>query len=184
MWPDWLVLGVGGGMLAAMAVALIFSIGSTLYPTIQRPPSISGEHKRRAEIRRYLTEIGEPFAEDHPISGQPVEFYLPLRDVAITFDARAYFRIEDGPTYAVLVEHEMPGTQLGGRLPFETPPVRGDPADPRGAACALLGVPSDAPLEEIKRAYREQVKEAHPDLGGDREAFERLREAYTTAKGQ
>jgi curved DNA-binding protein CbpA len=34
----------------------------------------------------------------------------------------------------------------------------------------------------VKAAYREQVKDAHPDHGGDHEEFQRVREAYVTAK--
>jgi hypothetical protein len=45
-------------------------------------------------------------------------------------------------------------------------------------ACRVLGVEPDASPEEVKRAYREAVKEAHPDLGGSREAFKRVRWAY------
>lgn len=198
MAPEWLLLGVSGAVVVAVAVAGIFAVGSRLFPTAQRPRGYDGETKRRAEIRAYLTAIGEQFVEDHPVGGQPVEFYLPERDVAITFDARAYFRIEGTSTRAVLVEHEMPGVHLGSRLPFETPSVeaerssdRTDASDGAGtsdatdattAAFAILGVPATASAREVKRAYRRQVKQVHPDHGGDREEFERLREAYVAAK--
>ena len=186
MLPEWLLLGLGGAVVVTVVVAFIFATGSRLFPTVYRPGGYSGETKRRAEIREYLTSIGEQFAEDHPVGGQPVAFYLPERDVAITFDARAYFRIEGSGTRAVLVEHEMPGVHLGSRLPFETPRVEadesGDGTDATTAAFALLGVPATASIEEVKRAYRQQVKQVHPDHGGDREAFERLREAYAAAK--
>jgi len=43
---------------------------------------------------------------------------------------------------------------------------------------AVLGVDEDADREEIKRAYRERLTEAHPDGGGSREEFERVRDAY------
>jgi len=54
--------------------------------------------------------------------------------------------------------------------------------DPVAAAFAELDVATDADAAEVKRAYRERVKETHPDQGGDEEAFRRVREAYATAR--
>lgn len=45
----------------------------------------------------------------------------------------------------------------------------------------ILGVNPTASEEEIKAAYRNKVKEWHPDYGGDEESFVRLRDAYTYA---
>jgi molecular chaperone DnaJ len=42
----------------------------------------------------------------------------------------------------------------------------------------LLGVPRDASPEDIKRAYRRQAREHHPDAGGDEEAFKQVTHAY------
>ncbi|MFC7080860.1 J domain-containing protein [Halorussus caseinilyticus] len=187
--PEWLVVGLWLSAGVGVLIGVIFVAGARLYPN---PPSnatyTTGEGRRRVEIRQYLSAIGETFAEDHFVEGQHVAFYLPERDVAITFDARAYFRIERSPTYAVLVEHEMPGMHLGDRLPFETPDVSDDDederVDPTEAAFAILGVPRGATLSEVKRAYREKVKEVHPDHGGDHEEFQQVREAYTTAKNR
>lgn len=41
-----------------------------------------------------------------------------------------------------------------------------------------LGVPHDATDAQIKAAYRNRSKEAHPDTGGDAEAFAELKAAY------
>lgn len=46
----------------------------------------------------------------------------------------------------------------------------------------LLGVGRDASTTEIKQAYRERIKEVHPDQGGDRETFRRVQDAYATAR--
>ena len=54
--------------------------------------------------------------------------------------------------------------------------------DPVAAAFAELDVATDADAAEVKRAYRERVKETHPDQGGDEESFRRVREAYATAR--
>lgn len=45
-------------------------------------------------------------------------------------------------------------------------------------AYTLLGVDSDASEDEIRSAYREKLKTAHPDTGGSNAALERVRDAY------
>ncbi|MFC7177259.1 J domain-containing protein [Halosegnis marinus] len=198
--PEWLVLGVALGLLASLGAAGVFLVGMRLFPTRARDPAgrFDGDTRRRTEIREYLDGIGEPFAENHPVEDETVAFYLPKRDVAITFDARAFYRIERSGTHAVLVEHEMPGVNLGYRLPFDTPDPRdgddgrADPTDgigagvpgrdPGEAAFATLGLPTGASADEVREAYRAKVKEVHPDHGGDRDEFKRVREAYTAAK--
>lgn len=42
----------------------------------------------------------------------------------------------------------------------------------------ILGVSQDATNEQIKAAYRNQVKQHHPDLGGDPEKFKSITNAY------
>ena len=41
-----------------------------------------------------------------------------------------------------------------------------------------LGLPRDAGIDEIKRAYRKLSLKHHPDRGGDRDAFEKIQTAY------
>ncbi|GGN86661.1 MULTISPECIES: J domain-containing protein [Haloarcula] len=187
--PEWLVLGVLLGAGGSVLVAGLFVVADRLFPADQQARQVrdGGEERRRAELREYLQAIDEQFAENHFVEGQHVAFYLPKRDVAITFDARAYYRIDRSPTRPVLVEHEMPGVHLGARLPFETPEVSLGPdpeqsADPTLQAFAELGLRQTATLSEVKSAYRDRVKEVHPDHGGDEEEFKRVREAYTMAK--
>jgi len=180
--PQWLLVGIALGVLATLLIAAAFLVGNRLFPAPDQPRGrrVGGEERRRAEIREYLRGIDEPFDEDRTIEGQSVSFYLPERGVAITFDARAYFVLERSGVDAILVEHELPGARLGGRLPFETP--GGTSGDGETAvAFTTLGLEPPATDEEVKRAYRERVKEVHPDHGGDVEAFERVREAYTVA---
>lgn len=181
--PWWLVVGVLVGLAIGVVIAAVFVIGSRLFPDDERTDGgVNGTSRKNTEIRHYLRAIGEEFVEDYELDGQPVAFYLPRRDVAITFDARAYFQIEASDTYAVLVEHEMPSIHLGRRLPFETPELTTRADDgATTAAFALLGLETDATESEIRSAYREKVKRVHPDQGGDPETFRRVRDAYATA---
>lgn len=182
--PWWLVIGILVGLVIGVFIAAVFAVGFRLFPDERREPSAGGENRKRSEIRSYLRTIGEEFVENREVAGGPVEFYLPDRDVAITFDARAFFRIDATDTHAVLVEHEMPGVHLGRRLPFETPTLSSNSGtdDATMAAFSVLGLPPNADEAAIKAAYREKVKHVHPDQGGDRESFERVRNAYATAR--
>lgn len=209
--PGWLLGGIALGGLLALGFAAVFVVGVRLFPD---PPTDArgregGERRRRAEIRRYLASIGEPYLEDHVVAGRPADFYLPDRDVVITFDAHDYFRFERAGVRAVLLEYELPGANLGSRLPFETPEpepdagghrgrresprwrrrwtgrdgVRRDDVEPsRESALAALGLSASATEDDVRAAYRERVKSVHPDHGGDIESFRRLREAYTVAR--
>jgi len=196
--PEWLVTGILMGIGLSLFVAAVFLVGARAYPTRSSSgPRRSGEPRRRAELRAYLDAIDESHAEDHPVDGHSVAFYLPERDIAITFDPRVFYAL--GAARAVLVEHEMPGAHLGARLPFETPDVAlgdddEDPAPGPGSdaaseqfgavasAYATLGVPAGASPARVKDAYRERVKETHPDHGGDREAFQAVQEAYAVVR--
>lgn len=188
--PRWIVVGLVIGFVASCVAACLFYVGTRWFPGQggSGPGSNTDSERRTMEIREYLDAIGESYAENHPIEGASVEFYLPGRDVAITFDPRTFYRLERTDTHPVLVEHELPGIHLGSRLPFETPEVDlgRDPAErelePYDEAFAVLGLHSGASESEIRRAYREKVKEAHPDHGGDEDEFRRVREAYTAAR--
>lgn len=48
----------------------------------------------------------------------------------------------------------------------------------RREALAVLRLPPSADAEAIKRAYRQLVRDHHPDVGGDVVSFQELQEAY------
>lgn len=190
--PPWMLLGSAIGGVASVAVAVVFYVGTRLSPpteTERDRSTGSNDARRHREIRAYLSVIGERFHEEHAVGDVVVPFYLPDRDVAITFDAHDYFRLEGSGVFTVLFEHELPGHGLGRRLPFDVdePEWRtgsrrsSGRSNPVEAAFDELGVPTDADADAVKRAYRERVKEVHPDQGGDEAAFRRVREAYATA---
>ncbi|WP_440991109.1 J domain-containing protein [Haloarchaeobius baliensis] len=186
--PSWVLAGLSLGIVFAAFSAAMFVVGEQLFPSPPTARSEDGERgqaRRRAEIRHYLDDIGERYAEDHPVAGHTVAFYLPERDVAVTFDAQAFFDIQGAGTAAVLCEHEMPGHHLGRRLPFEVPELEWEPAGEPDAverAFRALGLSPAASTDEVRDAYRERVMEVHPDHGGDEESFRAVRDAYTTAR--
>jgi hypothetical protein len=47
---------------------------------------------------------------------------------------------------------------------------------------AVLGVARDAPIGVITAAFRALARDAHPDVGGDRAAWDRLNEAVAQAR--
>ncbi|WP_435069934.1 J domain-containing protein [Haloplanus sp. C73] len=182
--PSWLLTGVAGGAAITVVVAGIFVAGDRLFPSppANRGPRVDGTDRRHAEIRTQLASLGERYVEDATVGDDTVAFYLPERDVAITFDPQVFFRIEGGDIDAILCEYEMPGAHLGRRLPFETP---GDPVTATGRverAFAHLDLPPTADADEVRAAYRNRVKDVHPDHGGDGDAFRQLQDAYATAK--
>lgn len=46
----------------------------------------------------------------------------------------------------------------------------------------VLGVPRDAPIDAITRAWRALAKAHHPDVGGDRADWDRITQAYEAGK--
>lgn len=192
MLPDWsttwLVAGLLLGAVLSALVGAAFVVGQRLYP--DAAPSANrrtgGETRRRAEIRGFLDALGEPYVENRPVASQRVAFYLPARDVAITFDVEAFFAVRRTGTVAILYEHEMPVHHLAARLPFEVPDLGNSPeadaVDSIHEAFATLDLPVCVDADRIEAAYRDRIKETHPDHGGDGAEFRRVRDAYAIAK--
>lgn len=180
--PTWLVDGILLGLVAASGVLIVYLVGLRwLDLGTDRSRHHDPDGLRRTEVRAYLAAIGEPAEEGTTIGGVKVDFWLPDRDVAITFDAADYFGLVEAGVTAVLLEHEVPGHRIGARLPFETPSV--DDWTPSTAsddawARDRLGVGAEADEAAIRRAYRERIVEVHPDHGGDVDAFIDVVEAY------
>ncbi|MFW5949455.1 MAG: J domain-containing protein [Halolamina sp.] len=234
--PSWLVSGLALGVAASVVAAVVFALGERYVPDPEPTGHrIDGIERQRADIRALFRAADEPFHEDYQLGTTTIAFYLPARDVAITFDPQAYLRLADGDSHVVLCEHEMPAGALLRRLPFD---IGVDPGSvPGGSAAGAgrgsrasrgargrwreagrrrgrgsgtrrgpgagrgpggtqwapgderiddafdeLGLSRDADADAVQSAYRQRVKELHPDQGGSEEAFKRLQRAYTTAK--
>ncbi|WP_121822495.1 DnaJ domain-containing protein [Halostella salina] len=58
------------------------------------------------------------------------------------------------------------------------------PGPSASEAATVLGVSPDAGDDEVRRAYREKVKDVHPDApDGDEERFKRVQRAYDRLQG-
>jgi DnaJ-domain-containing protein 1 len=190
--PPWVVLGLSLAGAFTLVAACVFAIAEWRFDDAGRErtrggrESVSSEGRRRLEIREYLDVIEERYLENHALGGYEVAFYLPERDVAVTFDVQAYFGLEGSGTKTVLCEHEMHGHHLGARLPFEVPTVDywadAEPEDGVREAFDALDLSPSADVDAVRSAYRDRVKEAHPDHGGSEDAFKHVREAYATAR--
>jgi ferredoxin len=53
-----------------------------------------------------------------------------------------------------------------------------------GSPFDVLRIDADADEEQLEQAYRDRVKEAHPDQGGSVEEFQTVRRAYETLKAR
>jgi hypothetical protein len=53
-----------------------------------------------------------------------------------------------------------------------------DPRPTREEAARVLGISAAASAGDVKRAYRQLVRDHHPDAGGDPETFQRVQTAY------
>ncbi len=50
----------------------------------------------------------------------------------------------------------------------------------QSSSYAILELPPDATLDQVKAAYRRLAPQVHPDLGGTLELFRQVREAYVS----
>ena len=74
------------------------------------------------------------------------------------------------------------GARTRGRGSTGGAAMAGTSGMPPGDARRTLGVDADASQSEVKAAYRDRVKETHPDSGGDEEEFKRVNSAYEPLK--
>ena len=119
-------------------------------------------------------------------------FNLVLLVLAVPFGAAAYFlwlgatgRIGGSPAHP----RAPHGTDSDGRARARQAAAAGGPRHrvsshpdapqlARAEAHRVLGVTPGADPATVRRAYRERVKEVHPDNGGDEAAFRRVTAAY------
>lgn len=183
--PDWLSSGLLLGLLLTGAIGVVFLLGIRRYPDVARTtrtgPSVTD--RRRRALARHLRDAGETVQTEVTVAGVPVAVYLPARDVALVFAPGAYFALRETATQVILCELEARPAAIVRRLPFITPPRAATAISPDlSEAFAILGVSADADAATLRAAYRQRVKDCHPDQGGDPAEFARVRRAYERAR--
>lgn len=123
-----------------------------------------------------------PYANANPDDpGAVVRWAMDSEQYAVACDAYSRLRDNVRTLYLYIREKrkmEQRPVETGesefanARLPPADDPVVGEQPPHE-----VLGVAPDASEREIQRAYRERVKDAHPDRGGSEAAFRRIQEA-------
>lgn len=163
--------------------------------------------KTQADLREQARERVAGFLDDHGVAYETdrsfetaagsvtAPFYLPEREVAVILDDwyDDYLLDKHVDVATVIVElHVTPEHQLGplrGALGIE---AERRPADGRvdvgpDDATVLDLDGGDVSVEELRSAYRERIKETHPDQNDSADAeeeFRRVKEAYENLREQ
>lgn len=113
-------------------------------------------------------------------AGRRADEAPPGGDSRFAREARA--RMGDGGRAGPRGTRGTQRSRVGGRGPTGGAAMSGNAGMPPGDARRTLGVDADASESAVKAAYRDRVKETHPDSGGDEEEFKRVNRAYETLK--
>lgn len=84
------------------------------------------------------------------------------------------------PHWALAYKRILRGEPIGPPPETRTRPVedRHDGGPARASAWTVLGIPTGADADTIKRAYRKRALDHHPDRGGDPAVFRAIQRAY------
>lgn len=134
-----------------------------------------------------LRRDGLPYANQKQPADPGVAIYFQWRGKQMTFACDRWVKVEDnvraiGKTVEALRGIERWGASDMMERAFSAfealpPPSEGSPP----TCWDILGVECNAPHDEVVKAYRRQARSAHPDRGGTREEWDRLRWAYEQA---
>lgn len=165
----------------------------------QRKTQSDLREQARDRVAGFLDDHGEPFETDETFAtaagGVTAPFYLPERDVAVILDDwyDEYLLAKHGDVETVIVEiHVTPehqllplrrllGVEAGAGAGDEPTVDLGDGAVDGDAAAVLDLEDRDLTVSELKAAYRERIKETHPDQNDAPDAeeeFQRVQRAY------
>ncbi|MDZ7745118.1 MAG: J domain-containing protein [Halobacteriales archaeon] len=164
----------GPSLLLFAGAGLTFAGGYRCF-TRSRENIAATAYERVGVERNPDGTVGEAGAETERSRSADIDYEPP------DWDDPAWF---EEPFWREPADHEPPGPDEGpsdwwnervSREPEREP----ETVAPREReACAVLGVGIDADEEAVTTAYRDRVKETHPDHGGDETAFKRVQWAY------
>lgn len=108
----------------------------------------------------------------------PTTYTIPA-DMVFWTDTKKYLPFEDASILAYSVRAFIYERDVKKKKTAQPPPSR---SVPKPNWAAFFGLPSNCTNEQIKAAYRNKAKQAHPDKGGSAEAFRRVTEHFNQAK--
>ncbi|MFC7098311.1 J domain-containing protein [Halobaculum marinum] len=179
---DVLLLGIAAVLAGLTATLVMLGITQSLFVLVAAIPTgaaayfmwyqASGRMKEdlRARAARERASAGE-----RRTPGGDSRFAREARE-------RARARMGDGGRVGADGGRRATSGRTRGRGTTGGATVGTDAGMPRGDARRTLGVDPGASQSEVKSAYRDRVKETHPDSGGDEDEFKRVNRAYETLK--
>lgn len=125
-------------------------------------------------------------ARQRRIDDTGVAVYFTLKGAQKCIPCDKWIRLEDNLRAVELTINALRGLDRWGAKEIVDAAFQGFTALPEATGVAAwwdeLGVAPSASNDEIDTAYRRLIKQHHPDVGGDVEAFRRVTEAYRQAK--
>lgn len=134
-----------------------------------------------------LRQDGLPYANQRQPEDPGVAVYFQWRGKQMTFACDRWSKVEHnvraiGKTVEALRGIERWGASDMMERAFSAFEALPPPGGVVTLSCwDILGLEPGADRAAIERAYRDQAKAAHPDRGGTREEWDRLRDAYEQA---
>lgn len=134
-----------------------------------------------------LRQDGLPYANQRQPEDPGVAVYFQWHGKQMTFACDRWSKVEDnvraiGKTVEALRGIERWGASDMMERAFSAFEALPPPGGVVTLSCwDILGLEPGADRAAIERAYRDQAKAAHPDRGGTREEWDRLRDAYEQA---
>lgn len=134
-----------------------------------------------------LRQDGLPYARYAPIADPAVAVYFDLNGEQRCIPCDRWDRVEDNMQAIHLTVGALRGLDRWGAKEIVDAAFQGFQALPAGntsgdAWWVVLGVDRHADRDTITAAYRKRAKETHPDSGGTADAFDRVAQAYKTAR--
>lgn len=130
---------------------------------------------------------GLPYASQRQPVDPGVAVYFQWRGKQMTFACDRWVKVQDniraiGKTVEALRGIERWGASDMMERAFSAFESLPPPVGYVALTCwDVLGIPPRSPRDAITAAYRRQARSAHPDQGGTREEWDRLRAAYEEA---